>query len=229
MAERHQKITKGRGPIIANGVMRTVEKRRDTALTPETAPKWYKQLHRFDNVVRREFHWFTLLSSSRPGNLKRAKWEHLDVRRRVVDFPDPRGGADRAFDLALSREMLRSLARARRAGRVMHPDHSTTWIFPAASATGHIAEHKEDRSVLSRWGGDLRQTWRTVAVAAGIGEMEAHLLPNHKLRAVSAGYVTKSALLGHLREAQERASSEIVRWTGSRKLKPQPDQRTLNR
>jgi hypothetical protein len=105
------------------------EMRRDTALTPETAPKWYKQLMKFDNFVRREFHWFTLLSGSRPGALKRAKWEHLDVGRRILHFPDPKGGAERAFDLALSREMLCSLARARRAGRLMHPKQSETWIF----------------------------------------------------------------------------------------------------
>jgi hypothetical protein len=47
--------------------------------------------------------------------------------------------------------------------------------------------------VLSHWGSDLRQTRRTVAVAAGIGDMEAHLLLNHKLRGVSAGYITKGA------------------------------------
>ncbi len=244
VAERHQKITASRGPIIANRVMRAVravyrfahkrrldrglpsehpcaavdwntEKRRDTALTPDTAPKWYKQLMKFDNAVRREFHWFTLLSGSRPGALKRAKWEHLDVSRRILHFPDPKGGADRAFDLALSREMLRSLARARRAGRLMHPEQAAVWIFPAATASGHVAEHKEDRSVLSHWGGDLRQTWRTVAVAAGIGDMEAHLLLNHKLRGVSAGYITRGALLPHLMQAQEKVSREISRWTGA--------------
>ncbi len=78
VAERHQKITENRGPIIANRVMRAVRavyrartqtaarpgstlrasvcgrglehgERRDTALTPETAPKCYKRLNRFDN------------------------------------------------------------------------------------------------------------------------------------------------------------------------------------
>jgi len=61
-------------------------------------------------------------------------------------------------------------------------------------------------------GGDLRQTRRTVAVAAGIGDMEAHLLLNHKLRGVSAGYITKGALHPHLVQAQERVSSQILRW-----------------
>jgi hypothetical protein len=97
----------------------------------------------------------------------------------------------------------------------MHAEQAAVWIFPAATASGHIAEHKEDRSVLSHWGGDLRQTWRTVAVAAGIGDMEGHLLLNHKLRGVSAGYITRGALLPHLMEAQEKVSKEIARWTGS--------------
>ena len=79
VAERHQRITGDRGPIIANRVMRAVrsvyrvvhrrqldlglpsehpcvavdwntDKRRDTALAPEIAPKWSKQLARFDNA-----------------------------------------------------------------------------------------------------------------------------------------------------------------------------------
>ncbi len=244
VAQRHQAITARRGPVAANRVMRAVrsvyrfahkrrldrglpsehpcaavdwntERRRDTALTLETAPKWYEQLRGYENAVRREFHWFTLLSGARPGSLKRAKWEHLDVRRRVLHFPDPKGGPSHAFDLPLSREMLRSLARVRRAGRSKYPDPAAVWIFPAATPTGHIAEHKENRSVLSHWGGDLRQTWRTVAVAAGIGEMEAHLLLNHRLRGVSAGYITRSALLPHLVQVQERVSAEIRRWVGS--------------
>ncbi len=171
VAQRHQTITARSGPVAANRVMRAVrsvyrfahkrrldrglpsehpcaavdwnsERRRDTALSPETAPRWYEQLSRFENLVRREFHWFTLLSGARPGSLKRAKWEHLDVRRRILHFPDPKGGPARAFDLPLSREMLRSLARVRRAGRAKHVAHAKVWIFPAATPTGHIAEHK---------------------------------------------------------------------------------------
>jgi integrase len=180
VAVRFDEITRDHGPSAANHAMRNLralylyarkrmdrklppghpasaidfhpESRRDTALLPEEFPVWWGQLRKLPNPIRREFHLFMLLSGSRPDALKRARWEHFHADRRVLHFPDPKGGADRAFDLSLSRAMLRSLARARRAGRLMHPDESSTWIFPAATASGHIAEHKEARSALSDWG-----------------------------------------------------------------------------
>jgi hypothetical protein len=56
--------------------------------------------------------------------------------------------------------------------------------------------------------------------------MEAHLLLNHKLRGVSAGYIT-GALLSLLVVAQERVSSEIVRWIGSRHSATASQDRTI--
>ena len=36
----------------------------------------------------------------------------------------------------------------------MQPSQSQKWLFPAESASGHLAETKEDREVLSKWGND---------------------------------------------------------------------------
>jgi hypothetical protein len=38
-----------------------------------------------------------------------------------------------------------------------------SWLFPAESEVGHLVEHKEERDVLSKWGNDLRQSYRTLA------------------------------------------------------------------
>jgi hypothetical protein len=46
---------------------------------------------------------------------------------------------------------------------------------------GHLAEHKEDRDDLSKWGNELRQTFRTIAQAAGVPELDVHLLMNHSI------------------------------------------------
>jgi hypothetical protein len=53
--------------------------------------------------------------------------------------------------------------RAIRFRRQMHPSQAREWVFPADSASGHLAETKEDRDEL--WGNDLRQTFRTIATA----------------------------------------------------------------
>src|SRR5262249_2413570 len=90
---------------------------------------------------------------------------------------------------------------------------------------------KEERDVLSKWGNDLRQSYRTLAQAAGVSELDIHLLMNHSLPGVNAGYITRDRLLrDHLRQQQQRISELVVRscaveqdpllvqWLGSGKI-----------
>lgn len=237
VAAKHDAVTAGHGPYIANGSMRTLraiynharkthreppadnpvdsvdwnhEKRRDTGMGLVDLEGWFIELAQLDNPIRREFHLFTLLSACRPAALRATKPEHLDLRRRVLHMPQPKGGADRAFDIPLSRQMITCLMRVMRYGRVMHPLEATQWVFPADSAPGHLMEQKEDRRVLSKWGNDLRQTFRTIATPAGVSELDARMLMNHAVPGVNAGYITRHKLLeDHLR-AQQQAISDIV-------------------
>ena len=64
--------------------------------------------------------------------------------------------------------------------------------------------------MLSKWGNDLRQTYRTLGQAAGINEVDMHLLMNHSIAGVNAGYITRNRLLGdHLRK-QQQAISDVA-------------------
>jgi integrase len=169
---------------------------------------WFIELAALENPVRREFHLFTLLSGSRPTALQGAKPEHIDFQRRMLHIAKPKGGAKRTFDIPLSRQMILCLIRAIRFGRQMYPLQAKEWIFPAESASGHLTETKEDRTVLSRWGDDLRQTFRTIATAAGVSEIDAKLLMNHAVPGVNAGYITRHKFLeDHLRRQQQAISS----------------------
>jgi hypothetical protein len=238
VAERHDKITANSGPAAANGCMRTLravynrarrsarelppdnptlavdwnqEKRRDTALRAFDLPRWIDEAGRLRHAIRREFHLFTLLSGSRPGALQRAEVKHFSFARRVLHIPRPKGGAKRAFDIPLSRDMIRCLVRAMRAGRMLHPDQAETWIFAADSVEGHLVEHKEPRTRLFKWGNDLRQSYRTLGQAAGISEVDMHLLMNHRLPGVNAGYITRDKLLSdHLRAAQQKLTDYVM-------------------
>ena len=101
--------------------------------------------------------------------------------------------------------------RAMRASRMAYPENAERWIFAADSEEGHLVEHKEDRAQLSKWGNDLRQTYRTLGQAAGLSEVNMHLLMNHKLSGVNEGYITRDKLMGdHLRHAQQALSTYIV-------------------
>jgi site-specific recombinase XerD len=239
---RHDDITEENGPYIANGSMRTLraiyrharrthrslpadnpvdavdwnaEKRRKTGMGIGDLKGWFAELAALDNPIRREFHLFTLLSGSRPAALQVSKPGHIDFRRRTLYIEKPKGGVERAFDIPLSREMVLCLVRAMRFGRKMYPSRAAEWIFPADSASGHLAEHKEDRTVLSKWGNDLRQSFRTIATAAGVADPVAMLLMNHAVPGVDGGYVNRHKLVeDYLRSQQQRITSTILQTLG---------------
>jgi len=243
VSRKHDGISEKHGPYIANGSMRTFraiynharktnrelpadnpvdsvdwnhEKRRDTGMGLADLKTWFFEAAKIDNPIRREFHLFTLLSASRPAALKEARIEHLDLRRRVLHIPRPKGGADRAFDIPLSRQMIACLMRSIRFGRHLHPTEAKEWLFPADGADGHIVEQKEDRKVLSKWGNELRQTYRTVATPAGVSELDARMLMNHAVPGVNSGYITRHKLLeDHLRAQQQAISNTIFSALGA--------------
>jgi hypothetical protein len=240
VSQRHDELTKKAGPYAANGCMRTLraiynharrsvrglppenpvmavdwneEKRRDVAMGAVDLSGWMTEAGRLRNPVRREFHLFTVLSGSRPTALKKAKIEHLNLSDRVLHIPSPKGGTKKAFDIPLSRPMVRCLVRAMRASRMLYPDAAQTWIFAADSEEGHIVEQKENRSTtLSKWGNDLRHTYRTLGQAAGLSPVDMHLLMNHSVKGVNEGYITRSKLLNdHLRASQQTLSDFIIK------------------
>ena len=107
--------------------------------------------------------------------------------------------------------MIRCLIRVLRFGQSVYPNQATAWIFPADSKSGHLAEHKGNRDELSKWGNDLRQTFRTIAQTAGVPELDVHLLMNHLIPGVNAGYITRNKLLrDHLRTQQEAISRKMI-------------------
>lgn len=270
VAAHHDRLTELNGPSAANGAMRTLravynharkthrylpvenptlgvdwnpESRRNTAMGLEDLPTWFAQARLMRHPVRREFHLFCMLSGSRPGALLEARVEHLSIRKRVLHIPRPKGGADRAFDIPLSRAMILCLIRAIRAGRMLMPDNKQGWIFMGESEEGRMVEHKENRKVLSKWGNDLRQTYRTVGQIAGLSEIDLHLLMNHSLPGVNAGYITRAKLIsGHLQTVQEKLTETFFdngkldkeRWPNlpsrlighERRDPPQPDPRS---
>ncbi|MFY9830839.1 MAG: hypothetical protein WAK69_19990 [Rhodoplanes sp.] len=169
----------------------------------------------FENPIRREFHLLLLMSGSRPTALKRSRLEHIDFRARLLHIPRPKGGEERAFDIPLSRAMIRCIIRAIRIGRMLYPGQAPVWLFPADSESGHLVEHKEDRVELSKWGNDLRQSYRTIAQSAKISKLDIHLLMNHTVPGVNEGYITRDKLLNdHLRQQQERISAIVLDQAG---------------
>lgn len=243
VTERHRTITRNGAPYAANHFGRAFrrlynyaqakldrtlpvtawskvvsfnrEYRRNTGMGEGDLSGWFAQLAALPNGVRREFHLLTLLSGSRPDALSRAEWRHVDVRRRALHIPDPKGGEHRAFDIPLSRPMLASLARARRAGRMLAPRQAERFIFPAAkSKSGHLVEWKEDRAVLSKWGVDLRQSYTIAGEALDVSERTMKRLMNHATQDVTMGYGDRSKMWPRLVAEQERLSAHMMAQAG---------------
>lgn len=237
--ERHHEITRENGPYAANHFGRAfrrlyryaqakldrtlpvvqwsqvitwnAEARDSSGMDDSELGKWFAELDNVKNEVRREFHLFTLLSGSRPDALSKAKWADLDVRRRALRIPEPKGGPDRAFAIPLSRPMFACLIRARKAGRKAAPRQAATWVFPSTdSASGHIAEWKEDRSELSKWGKQLRQSYVIAAETLDISERTLKRLLNHKTQDVTMGYGDRDRMWPRLLEEQSRMSAYIM-------------------
>ena len=79
-----------------------------------------------------------------------------------------------------------------------------------------IPETKEDRDTLSKWGNDLRQTFRTIATSANVPEFDAKLPMNHAIRGANAGHVTRHTVLeDHLRSQQQAISSDVFAALGT--------------
>ncbi len=251
LADRHDHITRNHGPAIANGAVRSFravynharktcrqlpaenpavgvdwnpDRRKNTAMGVADLPAWFEQAALIPNPIRREFQLMTLLSGSRPEALKNVRVEDVDLRQRVMHIRKPKGGEDKAFDVPLSRAMLESIFRLRRLGPVIYPNSADEWLFPSDAPCGHLTEHKERRELLSHYGNDLRQTYRTIGQAAEVSEVDMHLLMNHSLPGVNAGYITRSKLMrDHLRAQQEKLSRFILGSAVGRGRQPTPE------
>jgi integrase len=195
---------------LRSGKLFHKERARETGMGAEDLSRWWSDLLRLENPIRREMHLFTLLSGLRKNDVLTARWSNLDEQRRALRIPSPKGGDERAFDLPLSEPMWECLQRARDAGQTFFPDQGRTWIFPAE--TGHVAEVKEDgRLKLSHTGHALRHSFRTIAAAAGIDRLRVKILMNHAIDGdVTDSYAHVPVLFGSLMEAQERISAYIM-------------------
>ena len=176
---------------------------------------WWDKVQAIPNEVERWALVFCLLSGLRRGSLEKLAWEHLRgpvLRARAIRIPAPKGGEDRAFDLILSRPMLRVLWRARRASRRLYPSHAETWVF--AGPNGHMrGDHLTKLGIAANHA--LRRAYASEGRAAGVPKDSIRRFLNHSGGDITDHYIRDSAL-GELQLAeQETISAHIVAALGS--------------
>jgi integrase len=85
------------------------------------------------------------------------------------------------------------------------------FVFPSlTSESGHIEEMRRTAD-FPYAPHQMRHTYRTWALEAGVDMQTVTLLMNHRPAGVTWGYVTRAHLLGHMREAQEKVCQAMVR------------------
>jgi hypothetical protein len=89
-----------------------------------------------DKPTRRDYLLFVLLTGLRRTNAMEVEWKHVDLERRKLHVPVTKSGEP--FDVPLSTALIDLLAARRKT------DPIGRWVFPAASASGHIEEPRED-------------------------------------------------------------------------------------
>jgi integrase len=212
----------GRNPFRGRGLHNEEEPRESGMGTRDIRP-WLDELLKLQSPILREFHWLSLLSGLRRNDLATLRWTDVSVRDRTMTLREPKGGKKRRFTAPLSQAMVRSLCRARIAGRVLHDRQSREWVFPAASRSGHVEEIRgsswvngkngDKRKIvrLTKVGHSLRHSYRTLCAAAGLDRLRTKLLMNHQVsRDVTDSYLSTPALFDQLREAQRTVSDLIV-------------------
>jgi integrase len=210
-------FAKRRNPLLPGNPVSAVStvdpKRHDLPiLRAEDLPTWWQAVQELPREHHREAHLFALLSGLRRNTLVELEWKHLDVKRRVLRIVKPKYGEERAFDLLLSRAMLRCLWRARQIGRRLFPKHAQRWVF--AGPVGHVRGDGLTRDgVLANHA--LRRTYATIGRAAGVPKDSIRRLLNHSGGDVTDHYIRASGL-GRLHAAeQETISTAIVKAMGS--------------
>lgn len=230
--ERHKSITTKNGAPVADGTFRVFRalynrglrehpdlppnpatnidfhglKRRKVEASANQLKEWGRAVLQL-NPVRRDLHLFLLLSGMRKTAACESRLEH--IHDGFIHIPNPKGGAERAFDLPLSGPLKALLAHRAVHSPRMH--RKQPWVFASDSKSGHVSEVKQPE-LNGLAGHALRHLYASLAVQAGVPLLELKYLLNHAANNVTMGYINIG--VEHLRPYQEKASSYILAALG---------------
>lgn len=213
----HQKIAKLHGEVTANNSMRHFrsvynvtaaghdvfppnpvniltqarawypEKRRRTLITPHDLPAWWLGVMEEPEYAR-DFMLIALFTGMRRNEIAGLRWENIDLEARAIHLPKTKNGDP--LDLPLAGYLV-DLLLDRKAAAARSP-----WVFPSASASGHIVETKKFTDRVTARSGveftlhDLRRTFITIAESLDISHYALKRMLNHKISGdVTAGYI----------------------------------------
>lgn len=228
----HERVTERRGSYCANGAMRTLktiyndasrsvdlppnpvsqavrmnkERPRNWAISQDGLSDFWLQLDSMENRTTATC-WMTMLMTGlRSGDARNMLWEHLDDDG-VLFVPSPKGGPDRSFSIPLPRYLLQQLEQVRQETASL----CSPYVFPSQGRLAGPIRELRRKASFDFAPHQMRHTYRTAALEAGIDIQTVVMLMNHRPAGVTWGYVTRAHLLGHMRDAQETICSALVK------------------
>ena len=225
----HLKVTKQRGPVLANraaSILRSCYRyaaKLNRELPPalptsavlwnveEPAEKgvidfkaWAKAWHEIPSPVRRGYHLANLLLGTRGGELARLEWSDIDARSRSLLLRNVKsqGAKRRNVRLPLSLPIVRAMKMAKGGDPVT--------MFPGC-------RFNPQRDGLPEFGHALRHAYESVMVEIGVDPLFRKMLMGHSVGRgadVTDTYASRKMLTGALGQEQARISAEIVRRLG---------------
>jgi integrase len=156
-------------PTIA--VLWNKGQRRQEPIPWSELPGWYKKISVLEPIIKKgervgarpgvrgDYHLLTLLTGLRKMDAATVRWEHVDLEKRTLRRPNPKGGEDRAFTIPISRECVRLFERRQRENAELFEDGDGGWVsrrgpsetslVTCASSSGSASDTWPARSCIS--------------------------------------------------------------------------------
>ena len=241
ITDRHTRIGTKHGKVTANRTMRAFravfntarkkyeylpecptlaidwykQNRKQEPISEDKLPEWYAKVQGIGNSVRRDWQLFVLFTGLRKTDASTIRWEDADPEKASLHRPNPKGGKERAFTIPLPDVCVEILRRRKVENAVVFGDECP-WVFPTFDAKGmvtHTQEPKENKRGLPS-PHRLRDTYTTVANAAGLSPYDIDVLTNHRppKGSVTAGYIRQD--FSHLLKQQQKVADYLKERLG---------------
>lgn len=173
----HQKIAKERGEISANRIIELVSRSFNYAIqqgayipNPAAKMKMFKEksrerildeieIRRFFDALKtltpdwQDFFQLALFTGARRANVQAAKWENIDIERKIWTIPAEEFKTGDKTEIILSDEAIEILFRRLQ-------KKTSDYVFPSRAKSGHVIE--------------VKGIWLKLLKAAGISDFHFH-------------------------------------------------------
>lgn len=150
------------------GLSKFTEESRDRFLRGDELPAFFAALNALSDGAFKDFVSLALYTGARRSNVLGARWADIDLHAGLWTIPGKVSKSGKPMTLPLTRRALEVLTRRREA------DAKAAFVFPAASATGHMVMPKRQWAVFVKASGltdfrlhDLRRSAGSWAAMTG--------------------------------------------------------------